>query len=292
MLINSIKYKSDLFYYKKYYSKSPSFASRNDSFERMSDLKNFNMKVFNTYTNSYCDSDVMLDLTKPQIISLKHNSRERFKDCSLNLDYNPQRFDYIFDKENSAKLKTMILTSTNGNYKTGYSFMSENLDKEYGYLELSKCLNPRIFDTPYYELLCDYPDFGITGPRVIVEYLQNWDDTKYGKIGHLADKLAVKFCLDNKMPLNIISVADVNSHVAHFLRGKRYLPVDKDTCTYAFFKNKYQKADINQILEELIKKAKATGSKVNLEGWGTQAMYMPKELALKYITELKQHPII
>ena len=285
MIINPIKYNACEKYQKKSLHKRLSFLSNKS-------IKSFNMKIFNPYTNSYFNDDITIDLIKPQIISLKQNSKRRFKNEKINLDYDPQRFDYILDKENNKNLKTRILISTNGNYQTSYHFMSENLEEEYGYFELSKCLNPRIFDTAYYELLEDYPEFSIQGPRIIIEYLQNWDDTKYGKIGHLADKLAVKFCIDNNMPLNIISIADINSHVAHFLRGKRYLPIDKDSCTYTFFHEKYKKTDVNQILYELIKKAGQTGVKVDLTGWGTLAMYMPKELALKYINELKQHPII
>lgn len=294
MFIYPLKFKSNITNYKNSRAASIGFTSNPavDTFEKTSTPESFNMKVFNPYTNSYCDSDVALDLTKPQRISLVHNSRHSYKDKFLELDYNPQRYDHLFDKINNTKIKTMILISESGRYKTSYHFMSENLDKEYGYVELSKCKNPRVFDTPYYDLLKDYPDFDIVGPRVIVDYLQNWDDKQIGKIGHLADKLTVKFCLENNLPLNIISVADKGSHVAHYLRGKRYLPIDKDTCTYTFFKERYGKDDINEILSELIQKAKQAGEKVNLKDWGTQTMYMPKELCEKYLKELKMFPIL
>ncbi len=293
MNITSVRFINN---YKKYPAFSPVFTSnlntKSDSFEKTSALKNFNMKVFNPYTDSYCDSDINVDLAKPQTITLAHNSRKSYRNRALELDYSPKRYDYLYDKVNNKDLKTMILISGNDTNKTTYHFLTENLDKEYGYVELSKCDNPRVFDTPYYDLLKDYPEYNISGPRIIVDYLQNWDDTKIGKVGHLADKLAVKFCMDNHMPFNIISVADKGSHVAHFLRGKRYLPIDKDTCTYTFFKEQYGKDDINEILTELINEAKHKGVKADIGGWGTQAMYMPKELVQKYLKELKLHPIL
>ena len=50
---------------------------------------------------------------------------------------------------------------------------------------------------------------------------------------------------------------------------------------------KYGSTDVNKILEKLIADADKKGEKVDLTGWGFTPMYMPQELAQKYINELK-----
>ena len=54
-----------------------------------------------------------------------------------------------------------------------------------------------------------------------------------------------------------------------------------------FFMKKYGSTDVNKILEKLIADADKKGEKVDLTGWGFTPMYMPQELAQKYINELK-----
>lgn len=264
--------------------------------EQDSFKKYFKMMVYNPYTlsYSYTDKNVFVDLLKPQKISLERSTRKRYDGQLLELDYNPKRFDYLVNKDSGAQIKTMILTSHCGEDQVAYHFLSENLDKEYGYVNFSKCLKPEVFDTSYEELTRNYPRQGIKGARLIVDYLQNWQDSKIGGVGHLADKLSVKYCLENKLPLNIVSIADLKSHIAHYLRGKRFFPLDKEynVWQYNFFTNKYGMSSVNKILEMLIHEAKRSGEKIDISDWGTVPMYMPKKLALKYLIELKMHPIL
>ena len=130
--------------------------------------------------------------------------------------------------------------------------MSRSLSKEYGYVHLSLHRDPRadLKESSFLdrELLINYPKHKIQGPRVIVEYLQNWEDSKKGGIGRLADKLAVKYCIENNIKPVIISNADRGSHVAHYLRGKRFLPPEKDTSSYDYLAKNYGCTNLNKIL--------------------------------------------
>ena len=270
-----------------------------DTFEKQSCIKTFDMSVYNPFDDVTCSSNVTVDLNKPQKIYLEGrktlrwapdliNSTKR-KQNDIELDYNPDRTGVITDKKKNKPVKVVILKATRDDY-TSYHFMSKDLKKEYGYLYLNLCLNPKdeanfqFFDS---EIYLDYPEQKVTGPRVVVEYLQNNDDQRYGGIGKLADKLTVKHCLENNIKPVIVSVADCNSHVAHYLRGKRYLPLQPDSLGYKFFKQKYNCTDVNEILKNLIEKAEQTGEKVDVSLWGYTPMYMPEDLAQKYTDELK-----
>ncbi len=273
-------------------------TQKNDSFEKTSALKNFNMSVYNPFDNVTCSNRVNIDLSKPQKIHLKsgryviecQNFIPKVRITDIKLDYDPKRTGFIWDKEKNKAVKVVILKSTYGKNDTAYHFMSPNLKKEYGYVYLSLCKKPKeayamsILDN---EIYLDYPKQHITGPRVVVNYLQNNNDSKYGGIGKLADKITVRHCLENGIEPVIVSVADCDSHVAHFLRGKRFLPLTKDSHQQKFFMKKYGSTDVNKILEKLIDEAEHKEKKVDLTGWGFTPMYMPRELAQKYAKELQ-----
>ena len=273
-------------------------SPKNDTFERTSALKNIDMTVYNPFDNVTCTNSVRVDLSKPQKIHLKSNKPvtkyrgfiPRVEIPDIELDYNPKRTGVIWDKEKNKQIKVVILKSSKGKNDTAYHFMSPNLKKEYGYVYLSFCDHPKeaysssFFDS---EIYLNYPEQHVTGPRVVVDFLQNNNDSKYGGIGKLADKTTVRHCLENGIEPVIVSVADCDSHVAHYLRGKRFLPLPKDSEAQKFFMKKYGSTDVNKILEKLIADADKKGEKVDLTGWGFTPMYMPQELAQKYINELK-----
>lgn len=258
--------------------------------------KELKLRVYNPYTlaYSYNDENMVVDLSKPQTFCLNRSTRKHYDGQVFELDYNPNRYGYLVDKQKCKPVRTMILSSVSGDNKFGYHFLSEDLKEEYGYVNFSKCLRPKSFNSPYDELLRDYPMLGIKGERLIVDYLENLQDSKIGGVGHLADKLSVKYCADNKLPLNIVSMADLNSHVAHYLRGKRFFPLDKEynVWQYNFFMDKYGISNVNKILRILVEKAKLTGEKIDISDWGTLPMYMPKRLALNCLVELKRYPIL
>lgn len=266
-------------------------CSKNDSFEKTSNVKNFQMSLYNPYSESSYSSNVSVDLSKPQKIVIKGVDKPWRKSEPLVLDYDPNRTDFILDKLKGEPVKVVILKSTNNEEKYSYHFMSENLEKEYGYVELSnrfdleeERLTASILDCP---LLLDYPEYGIVGPRVTVNYLKNQDDKHYGGIGKLADKLSVKHCLENNIKPIIVSIADKNSHAAHYLRGKRFLPLYDDSCAKEFFHKRYGSDDLNKIMENLIKQSKQTDEKINVKGWGYLPIYMPQDIVQKYEKQIK-----
>ena len=126
----------------------------------------------------------------------------------------------------------------------------------------------------------DYPELGIKGERIIVRYLRNWNDKIYGGIGKLADMMAVKFCEEIGIEPVIVSLADKGSHVAHYLRGKRFFPLEKDSYDYEKFVKKYKNPDPNKIMEELIANDATTPEQ--MRAWTLLGMYMPKEAVERY----------
>ncbi|MBS4759566.1 MAG: hypothetical protein KHX03_02570 [Clostridium sp.] len=265
--------------------------SKSDTFEKQSDRQVFQMSVYNPFTLSYSSDTVDMDLSRPQKIQLSKNSRKRYSDKTLSLDYDPDRTGYLFDKQRNRRLKVVILKAKSNDYENAYLFMSPNLKREYGYVSFTDCVNPKErmnIDFLDEDLLIDYPQLGIQGRRIIVDYLQNWNDSKIGGIGRLADKLTVEYCLENNMKPIIVSNADHGSHAAHYLRGKRFLPLSKDSYSYDSFKSKYGSSNVNEVLKKLFEQAKKNDEfSIDVSNWGLLPMYMPEELAQKYIKELK-----
>lgn len=196
----------------------------------------------------------------------------------------------IFDRRRHKTEDVIVLRCNTSKNETTYRFMSKSLRKEYGYVEFTLCKNPDELAPVYLggeRLLKNYPEYGIEGPRVIVEWLENHNDSRYSGMGKLADKIAVKHCLDNNIKPVIISEADWGSHVAHYKRGKRFLPLTQDMPMYSFLKERYGTSDVNEILRQLVAKSEMTGEYVNIMKWQPITMYMPQELAQKYANELK-----
>ena len=268
--------------------KTINFKAGTDTFEKNTKEKDLELNIYNPYENATFHIKTPIDLTKKQQIFLT-SRYPRFAGKKLVVDYNPQRFDYIIDKKSNRREKVMILVGRDEKKpdEISYHFMSRSLNKEYGYVHLSLHRDPvgdlRASSFLDRELLINYPRYNIKGPRVIVEYLQNWNDSKKGGIGKIADKLAVQYCIENGIKPVIISNADRGSHVAHYLRGKRFLPPEKDSSSYEYLKKHYGCTNLNKILEKLIKEAEKNEEKIDLGDLGMFPMYMPEELVEKYI---------
>ena len=125
-------------------------------------------------------------------------------------------------------------------------------------------------------LLKDYPKYGIKGDRVIVHMLENFDEKTYSGIGKLADKVAIQHCLLNGIEPNVVSEAAYQSHLAHFLRGKRFLP--------------YRGEDYNKIFEQ-IAKTRVKGTHIDTSEYGTLLTYMPREMVQRLKEEVKNAPL-
>lgn len=250
-----------------------------DSFERQTHQVDTTLKIYDPYTSGYSSANINIDLEKPQKLVTQNK-----RGIPIELDYDPARTDFLYDKINKKPIKTVILKSIREN-RVSYNFMSENLDQEYGYMNFTVYDKKPRLQMAFDELFMDYPNQGITGPRLVVDYVQNWNDKSIGGIGHLADKLTVQYCAENNLPFNIVSVADRGSHMAHYIRGKRFLPLEPDSYTFEFYKKRFGQTDINEILKELLETIGTTKKKIKPD-IGFIPMYMPQELVQKYLKEL------
>lgn len=273
---------------------TPCFKSRPqydiDKFEKQSSVRNINMTISNPHTHSKSSGTVTFDITKPQKITLNQNHRKIYSNRVLTLDYNPERYSYLKDKHSKQPVKTFILIGEDSScHETSYHFMSENLEKEYGYVNISN----NFLDTELTQLFSafgtiyeDYPEFGVIGPRITIEYLKNLDEENIGGIGNLADKMSVVHCLKHNIRPVIVSMADKNSHVAHYLRGKRFFPIEDDPHKYNYFMNIYGTADINEIVKNLIAENKDKG-RISTKEWSMIPMYMPQDRIDEILDSLK-----
>lgn len=250
-----------------------------DRFEKSGEL--IDLGIFNPFTDKFVHSKQRIDLDNP--CRFKIYDREN-KYYPLVVDYDPSRTGVIKDKKSNSPIDVNILKLECSNYdtQTAFAFMSKDLKHEYGYVDL--CI-PLIDDKNAGGLFNDYPEYGITGSRAIVSYLRNLDEENVSGIGKLADKVGVRYCIENGMEPNIMSYADEFSHVAHYKRGKRFIPPKEGSEDYKFLKEQYGKTDPNEILQYLIQDAAWNGTDVDLTGWGYLTMYLPKELAEKYREE-------
>ncbi len=236
--------------------------------------------IFNPLDNCYYSHVDRFDLNKPKTFIMgQMSSGETF-----NAEYNPDLNGELIDKTTNKKFPVNILTCTTDKEPGNiiYQFMSKDLNRNYGYVWFTtperKGGVPKI-------LAKDYAEEQIIGDRLIVEYLKNFDDVNIGGVGRLADKLEVKYCLDNNIPLNIVSQAKTGSHIAHFKRGKRFISPEVGTVDYNHLMLRYNNSNPNEVLENIINNSDIETSNIDL---GYITMYLPKEICEKYANELRQ----
>lgn len=182
-------------------------------------------------------------------------------------------------------------------YMTTFHFLDKNTNHEIGYVKIIDWRKaPPIIQQYNFgisRLLDDFPEQGITGDRISIDFLQNNFEDTFSGIGKLGDKLAVEYCLKNGIKPNITSVADYNSHAAHYMRGRRFFEVSKndpDIDAYEFQKT-YGTLDPNKIVEERIKNT-PKGQRVNTRDLCGLYMYMPQNVVQHYISEILKNPLL
>ncbi|MCR5266093.1 MAG: hypothetical protein K6E29_05810 [Cyanobacteria bacterium RUI128] len=234
--------------------------------------------IFNPFSDKFMHKKERIDLEQPCRFEIK-DTKDKYH--PLVVDYDPSRTGIIRNRRNGLPVVVNILKLECPYYdnQTAYAFMSKDLKQQYGYVSL--CI-PMIDDKNSGGLLKDYPEYGITGKRAIVSYLRNFDEDNVCGVGKLADRLGVQYCLENGFEPNIMSYADEYSHVAHFKRGKRFIPPEEGSEDYKFLKDQYGITDPNEILQYLIQDAEWNGTDVDLTGWGYLMMYLPKDMIDKY----------
>jgi len=183
---------------------------------------------FNIFNNYKPQKLINKTITNPQKISFRgvdtfeysSNTKPCFYIGSGNL----------INKTNKEKVPVDIYKTNDTKTVSTYHFMAPKGKNKYGYVTLAVLKEPQKHKSSYegYEqkVLDDYPEQGIVGPRVIVDMLENDSKGEVGGVGFLADKMAVRHCLEHGInPPLIVSEALPNSHIAHYKRGKRFLPL-------------------------------------------------------------------
>ena len=241
------------------------------------------VNVCNPFTKRDCNNLITIDLSKPKRFELRDMFPLDEVCNTLAVDYNPDFNGELFDKVTHESIPVNILTCSNAEKKghVVYEFMSKDLKQNYGYVWFSTPQRTEKLDR---ELAKDHPEAGIVGDRLIVEYLRNINPQRFGGVGKLADKLEVKYCLDNNIEPNIVSYADYGSHLAHYKRGKRFFVPDRYTYDYCNMMVKYNNPDPNAVLEDYIVANKDEGID---SGFNLLPMYLPKSLIDKYSEEYR-----
>lgn len=224
----------------------------------------------------------------PRKVKIKHLQYNETIPQEVDITVFPQNMGTVFKKVknpatgniNKVPEKVYVAHSFDGCFDK-FHFIEKGTDREIGYAKFFNSKNTeknsRLLD--YYEntKFCrNYPGYGLSKDRLIIEMDHNSCEQEYGGIADLIDRLAVEFCYKNGIsPKSIISEASFNSHAQHYKRGRR------------FFKN--GNVDINKTVSKRIKE---NGGKTNTEDLGDVLMYMPKNIIQKYTQEMKKNPIL
>ena len=226
----------------------------------------------------------------PQKIKAMHNNLNKgvvYKKIVNQTTGKPEKVPLVVD-----------IAESHDGISTSYYFLEPDTKEEIGFVVIDDW-RKKFFDiTNSYELentrlLDDFPKQHIEGDRISIDYLQNNDESKYCGIGKLADQIAVEYCLQEGIEPNILSIAETNSHAAHYKRGRKFLPVDKfdkDIDYYEFVKT-YGTNDPNKIIEKRIA-CTPKGQKVDTSDLYGLYMYMPQDIVQKYLEQIKTKPVL
>ena len=226
---------------------------------------------------------------------IEHKYPRTHKTIKIEVTQNPLEKGVIYKKIHNKKTGsikkvpfTCDIAKSKSNWTTTYYFLEPKTKKEIGFVSISDWAlmpkNPIFRKMQDSQLFRDFPRLGVIGDRITVDYLQNNNENLYSGIGKLADQIAVEYCLKRGIKPNIISAAEPNSLAAHYKRGKRFLPFDKE-CTYY---ERYKDIDPNELIKNLLKETKKIDTS-DLHGFYT---YMPKDLIKYYLLQIIQNPIL
>ncbi len=182
---------------------------------------------------------------------------------------------------------TLNLAESKDNYRTFYHFLEPDTNKEVGFVAIADW-NKAKDSIPYKMgmfdegLIKNYPQLGVTGDRVSIDYVKNNNERLYAGVGNLADRLAIEYCLKHNLKPNVTLTASENAHSAHFQRGYRFVPV-------ANFNG--ASFDPNKVVASRIK-YNDVGKRVNTRNLGNLYMYMPQEVVKKHLAEIQKGSVL
>ncbi|MBR6099215.1 hypothetical protein IKP85_05650 [bacterium] len=120
-----------------------------------------------------------------------------------------------------------------------------------------------------------YVNLKDTQNGVKVLYIRNHEQKLYKHFGQLADQIELEHCLNRGLDTpNIQSVAARNTHILHFLRGKRFI-----------------NEGVNIYLDYLIKNMRK-GEQILTDFFGYQKMYMPINMINEIKEKIKINPLL
>lgn len=269
----------------KYNSSGIGFKSNNinsDTFETKSEKIN-GFWLTNPYDGRIYETDRSIDLKKPQhFVWEKKSIFPWLKPKYFTVEFNPKKTGTLIDKKTKEPIEVFILKSNDEkeNDIDHFHFLSKDLRTEYGNVCFTKD-----YKSCSDKIASDYEEEGIVGDRIVVLWLENKKSQKVGGVGKLADKLAVQYCLENGLEPNIISVSCTDSMLAHYKRGKRFIPPREETRLYQFLKDTYGTTNPNEVFENMLSESKHTAKHIDLEPFSDYeglVMYLPRELAESY----------
>ena len=239
-------------------------------------------------------NDVFQKIDKNKQVTIINPNRKH------QIEYNGKDTAYIYKKifnpktGKTEKVKTAVCV---GVKKTGiittYYLFNKETKKEIGYVKINDWEKAK--KIPFiYSLLKnnslekDYTEQNITGRRISIEYLKNNYPEEYSGIGEACDQIAIEYCLQEKIKPQIVSTAETGSAIAHFKRGRRFLPITKNS---EEFIKKFGTNDPNIILKNRLKSTTNKNS-VYCDDLENLTMYMPQKIIDKYLERVKEHKIL
>ena len=252
-------------------------------------------------------TDVFERMPSTKTYCIQHKPYGAISERKIHIKINPSHKGVVYRKEvnpltgKTEKIPTEVYVARPETPESpafpSFYFIDKNTKQEVGFVTLmdfrhlknDKSFYAAYKDSPYYEI---FPELGIGKDRIAINALQNNQPDKYSGIGELADKVALEYCLKENITPNIVSIADKNSHAAHYKRGRRFFNIDKNDVNidgYEFLKQ-FKTLNPNEIIEARIK-GTAAGDKVYTEDLGQLFMYMPQTVVEKYLKLISENPI-
>ena len=158
-----------------------------------------------------------------------------------------------------------------------------------GYIPASHCQKDSIYYDDY--LTKNYDDLGIKDDRIEVDYVENFEEKKYGGIGHLADLIEVAACKELGFEPNVVSVSVPSALPMHYARGKRFVPYERYLDEFEMKKYDCFSKDPNEAVKEVVENKSKNGRFDTSSLDMALLMYMPKDMIKELEEELKKNPI-
>ncbi len=246
------------------------------------------------------NKDVFESTNKIQHFKLQHNEFENRWFIPVYVEQNPLDravvYKKIYDKENKFIKKIPYevgIAKSKDGFHTTYHLVEDDTKREIGYITI--CDLTKVKKNSYSSfihnknLLKDYPEYGIVGERINIDYIENNYESEFSGVANITDQIAIEYCLKHNIKPSILSASDMNAHIAHYKRGRRFFLPEDDKIVKKFIR-KFGTDDPNKVLEERIELADGKMAKCN--DLGELLMYMPESVIQQYIEKIKKHPIL